>query len=182
MDALRHAGLGLPRRPRRLPDRGLGARAQLAGALATRRVRRHPERRARARRGACRRARAPDRVRRAPGAAEGPARPSRCVARDPPAHGAQAHGRRRRPARRPPAHGEASCARRRHRRRRVPEPGRSDGHAPPREGARRSVARAGELRDGAHAGLRVRVARRRIRHSRIPRGSRRVGVGDRAAR
>ena len=59
------------------------------------------------------------------------------------------------------------------RRRRLPQPGRAHGHAAPREGSRRAVDRAGELRHGAHARLRVCAARRRVGHPRLPRGARR---------
>ena len=63
----------------------------------------------------------------------------------------------------------AARLRRRNRRARLPQPGGSDGRARVGEGARRAVARRRELRDGAHARVRVRDAGRRVRHPRLPR-------------
>ncbi len=62
----------------------------------------------------------------------------------------------------------APRAGRRHRRARFPQPGRPDGRARLREGARRAVARRRELRDGAHARVRLRDAGRRVGHPRLP--------------
>ena len=91
------------------------------------------------------------------------------------------HARDRRAAaadrRRPPGGRAAPAAarrvRRRHRRARLPEPGRADRRAVVGEGARRAVDRRRELRHGAHARLRVRVARGRVRHPRATATSRR---------
>ena len=60
--------------------------------------------------------------------------------------------------------------------------GRPDGGAQLGEGARRAVARRGELRDGADARVRVRDAGRRIRHPRLPRRDDARDVGRRHAR
>ncbi len=148
------------------------SRSGLAEPLAPRRVRRAPERRARTRVGSCRRPRAPHRLRRSPGSAEGAAGAASGMARDPPAERSALDGRRRRPTCGPTAPHEARRLRRRHRHRRLPEPGRSHPRAARRESARRAVSWPGELRDGADAGVRLRAARRRLGHSRLSRGSR----------
>ena len=172
LDEVRSPDLGVHDRPDRPSHRGLGAGEGVPEPVAARRLRGDPERRARPESGGGRRTRAPDRVRGPAGAAEGATGPAPRVARDPRSHGAPTDRRRCRPARRAaPAH-EASRLRRGDRRRRLPQPGGAHGHAAPREGARRAVDRAGELRHGAHARLRVRAARRRVGHPRLPRGAR----------
>ena len=125
LDEVRQAALGIPHRPDRPPDRRVRARAALAAALASGRVRGDPERRARPGDRAHRRPRAPDRLRREAGAAEGAPGPPPRVARDPPPDGAAADGRGRRSARGPAAADPARRRRRGHRRRRLPEPGRA---------------------------------------------------------
>ncbi len=124
VDEARNARLGIPARASGLPDRRLRARTHVAGALAAGRVRRHPERRARAGIGPGRRAGASRRLRRPPGAAKGPAGAPRCVARDPPALGSATHRGGSGSARGAPAPHPAPRQRRRHRRRRLPESGR----------------------------------------------------------
>ena len=101
------------------------------------------------------------------------------LAGDPAPHRRAAADRGRRPARGPAAARPAARVRRRHRRPRLPHPGRADRRARRREGARRAVARRGELRHGADARLRVRDAGRRVRH---PRLSRRHDARDRRRR
>ena len=91
----------------------------------------------------------------------------------------EASGRRRRPACRSAPLRAATRPRRRSRRARLPLPGRADRRAAQREGARSSIARRRELRDGAYARVRVRDAGRRFGHLRL---SRRHGTAGRPPR
>ena len=151
------AGLGLPPRPARAPDRRLGAGTRHGRLLLARRVRDRPERRARPPAGRRRRPRPPRDVRRQAGAAEGPPRPPARLAGDPPRDRCPAARRRRRPARRLAPAVAARRRPQRDRRARIPLPGRADRGAARHEGAGGAVARRRELRDGAHARLRVRA-------------------------
>ena len=98
------------------------------------------------------------------------------------ADGAPPDRRRRRPARCSPPARPAPGLRRGTRRRRVPEPGRAHRDVASLEGAHRALDRAGELRDGPHARLRVRAARRRVRHPGVPGGAHAGRSRRRAAR
>ena len=178
--------LGLPDRPDRPPHRRLRAGAGVAEPVAARRVRGHPERRARPGVGARRRSRAPGRLRGPAGAAEGAAGAAAGLAGHPRRTGLRLTVAGADPLAVRLLLSAAPRRGRRHRRRRLPEPGRAHADAARREGARRPVDRTGELRHGAHAGVRVRAARRRVRHPRLPRGAhargRRLGRPRRSRR
>ncbi len=155
----RRAALGLPHGEDRLPDRRVRSGAVVGLALASGRLRRHPERRARASRGGLGRPRALGRLHRAPRPAQGVAGAAERLARDPPPHGRATSRRGRRSPRRAPPALPPPGTRDRHRRARVPQPGGSHGRAQADEGAGGALDRHGELRHGADAGVRVRRAR-----------------------
>ena len=119
------ADLGLPHRPHRLPHRGLRPGAGVGLALASGRLRHHPERRARASRGGLGGPGALGRLHRASRPAQGAAGPAQRLARDPPPHGRATPRRGRRSPGRSPAALAPPRPRDGHRRARVPEPGRS---------------------------------------------------------
>ena len=172
LDAVGHAGVGVPDGPRRPADRGLGAGAGVGRQLARRAVGGRPERRPDPGPGGPCAAGAHRRLRRAPRAPQGPAGPPPRVARDPPPNRRRPRRRRRRPVGRTAPADPARRARHRDPDRRLPLAGRPDRPPLLDEGPARAVARRGELRDGAHAGVRVRDAGRRLGHRGIP------GSGD----
>ena len=103
---------------------------------------------------------------------KGLADPAPGVAGHPPAHRRGAPHHRRRSPRRAAAPLAGRNRRRGHRDRRFPQPGGSHTGAPGREGDGCSLAGRGELRHGAHPRVRLRHARRRLRHRRLPRSDR----------
>ena len=164
--------------PERLDHRiAVSERARgVAGALAAGRVRGHPERRARPRVRSCRRTGASRRLRRPSGVAQGAPGAPRRVARHPPPLRVATHRRGSGSARGETSPDATPRTGRRHRHRRLPEPGRADRDPAPVEGARGAVARAGELRHGSHARVRLRPSGRRLGHPGVPGGSRPVGL------
>ena len=169
MAQARQAGVGIPARPARPPDRRLGARPRVGGTLLPRRLRADPERRARPRGGRGRLARG---ARLSSSAGTSRARACRCCfARGRRSEGAPGRGCAwSAPTRSPSGSSSPGCA--------CPDEGvdvlgflsqdELTAELLAREGARRALARRRELRDGAHARVRLRDAGRRLRHLRLP--------------
>ena len=173
---------GVPHRSHRPPHRRLRARARVAEALASGRVRGDSERRARAR------------SRRPPATASTGSSSPVARSRGRVCRSSCARGRRstaRTGLRLTVAGADPLAVRLLLTRLRVPDDGidvvgflsqdELTADAARREGARRAVDRAGELRHGADACVRVRAPGRRVGHPRLPGGARPRGVGRRRA-